>query len=234
MTENGVERAFRDSRIYLIVEGANEVMQSFIFAYGGKQLAEQMLNVQNALLWDSDQGVGKNLGRMLGNAVRPVVLGKAIPLGVQLVLGIRPGKPDLKGFHPTLAPQVKRLATLIRNHSYAFKRASMREQEAIVTRQTIQARIADSAMYLYAMICVLSKLTHQLNRGDSGLALDRDREAALHFFDFAEIAIEESLRKLTRHADVSMREAASAAMAYNDALPNERFIIPERSPVAAA
>src|SRR5205814_2560656 len=40
MTENEVERIFRDSRINTVVEGANEVMQSFIFAYGGKQLAE--------------------------------------------------------------------------------------------------------------------------------------------------------------------------------------------------
>ena len=40
MAENEIERIFRDSRINLIVEGANEVMQSFIFAYGGKQLAE--------------------------------------------------------------------------------------------------------------------------------------------------------------------------------------------------
>ena len=36
MTENQLERIFRDSRINLIVEGANEVMQSFVFAYGGK------------------------------------------------------------------------------------------------------------------------------------------------------------------------------------------------------
>ena len=46
MTENEIERIFRDSRINLIVEGANEVMQSFIFGYGGKQLAEVMLGVQ--------------------------------------------------------------------------------------------------------------------------------------------------------------------------------------------
>src|SRR4051812_1604658 len=49
MTENEIERIFRDSRINLIVEGANEVMQSFVFAYGGKQLAEMMLGVQQAV-----------------------------------------------------------------------------------------------------------------------------------------------------------------------------------------
>jgi alkylation response protein AidB-like acyl-CoA dehydrogenase len=48
MTENEIERIFRDSRINTIVEGANEVMQSFIFAYGGKQLAEKMLAVKEA------------------------------------------------------------------------------------------------------------------------------------------------------------------------------------------
>ena len=52
MTENEIERIFRDSRINLIVEGANEVMQSFIFAYGGKHVAEQMLGVRQAVAWD--------------------------------------------------------------------------------------------------------------------------------------------------------------------------------------
>jgi acyl-CoA dehydrogenase family member 9 len=43
MTENEYERIWRDNRIHRIVEGSNEVMQSFVFAYGGKQLAEYML-----------------------------------------------------------------------------------------------------------------------------------------------------------------------------------------------
>src|SRR5262249_39059105 len=71
MTENEVERVFRDSRINLIVEGANEVMLSFIFAYGGKQLAERMLGIQQALTWDSAQGFAGNLARITRNFANP-------------------------------------------------------------------------------------------------------------------------------------------------------------------
>ena len=48
MTENELERLWRDSRINPIVEGANEVMHSFIFAYGSKQLAEYLLGIKAA------------------------------------------------------------------------------------------------------------------------------------------------------------------------------------------
>jgi len=61
MTENELERIFRDSRINTVVEGANEVMQSFIFAYGGKQLAEKMLGVQQAVGWEMDQSLFSNM-----------------------------------------------------------------------------------------------------------------------------------------------------------------------------
>src|SRR5947209_3157976 len=64
MTENEIERIFRDSRINLIVEGGNEVMQSFIFAYGGKQLAEAMLGVQQAVGWDNNESPTQNLARI--------------------------------------------------------------------------------------------------------------------------------------------------------------------------
>src|SRR6185436_12426886 len=67
MTENEVERVFRDSRINLIVEGANEVMQAFIFAYGGKQLAEGMVSVQEAVGWDKDESLGANVSRIVRN-----------------------------------------------------------------------------------------------------------------------------------------------------------------------
>jgi Acyl-CoA dehydrogenases len=81
MTEHELERSWRDNRIHSIVEGSNEVMQSFIFAYGGKQLAEKMVSIQEALLWDSDESVGDNLSRILTAATTPAVLKKALPMG---------------------------------------------------------------------------------------------------------------------------------------------------------
>jgi hypothetical protein len=42
MTENSIERIWRDSRINTIVEGSNEVLQSFIFTYGTKQLGKYL------------------------------------------------------------------------------------------------------------------------------------------------------------------------------------------------
>jgi alkylation response protein AidB-like acyl-CoA dehydrogenase len=59
MTENEVERIFRDSRINLIVEGANEVMQSFIFGYGGKHWPKDA-RIKEAVGW-SDEGAVSNL-----------------------------------------------------------------------------------------------------------------------------------------------------------------------------
>jgi len=233
MTENEIERAFRDSRINLIVEGANEVMQSFIFGYGGKQLAEHMLGIQAALGWDGEEGLGRNLGRIFRNAFNGAIVSRAIPLGLEVVFGFRPAPPRITRIHGSLAPQADRLAALVREHSHSFKVASKRHQEQILSRQAVQARIADNAVLLHAMSCVLSKLDRQLRSGEDGVEFERDRAAAEHFLDLAEMEFNKNLRGLTENADESMRTAADAALRHNDTMPNSEFVIPERSPVAA-
>jgi alkylation response protein AidB-like acyl-CoA dehydrogenase len=232
MTENEVERQFRDTRIYLIVEGANEVMQQFIFGYGGKQLAEQMLGIQQALVWDGDQSVGANIGRILRNGVNPAIASRAIPLAMQLYLGMKPSAPQPTKLHGSLSGWADRFGRLIREHSHNFKVASKVHEEKLLERQCAQARIGDNGMLLFAMACTLSKLDMQIRRGDDGVEFERDRAAAEHFLALAELEIRRNIRALGENADESMRVAAEAAIAHNDTLPNDQFAIPESSPVA--
>lgn len=237
MTENEVERIFRDSRINLIVEGANEVMQCFVFGYGGRQLADQMLKVRSALVWDKDETLGQNLGRIVGNSLRPAVLKVAVPLGMQVYLGIKPAPPAVTRLSPALAPLAQRFSMLVREHAFSFKTASKRFEEAILNRQAVQARVADNAMWLHGIACVLSRLDRDMRRAngaaDTDLEFQRDKAAAEHFVDIAELAIRENLRALTDNADNSMLRAADAALKHNNTLANGEFSIPERSPTAA-
>lgn len=232
MTENEVERIFRDSRINLIVEGANEVMQSFIFAYGGKALAEQMIGVKDRVAWETDESLFENLGRIAPNLFNSTVMGKAMPLGAEIFFGVKKAAPRITKLHASLSPWAERVGELVREHSYQFKIASKVHEEKIIDRQVTQARVADVAIYLHAMLCVLSRLDMQIRAGEDGKEFERDRASALHFLDLAELWIRERWRELKRNADDSMRACAAAAIAFNDDLPNDRFSIPEKSPTA--
>jgi acyl-CoA dehydrogenase family member 9 len=236
MTENEIERIFRDSRINLIVEGANEVMQSYVFGYGGKQLAEQMLGVKQALLREEGESLGAFLSKALKNSLRPAVMKLAIPLGMEIYLGIRRPAPVMTRVHPELRPAAERLCALVREHSYQFKVMSKRHDVRILDRQSVQARSADVALFLHAWACTLSRLDAQLRahagNGGGDAEFQRDRAAAMHFFDLAELEIHQRFREMYDNADDSMNLAADAQLAFADTLPNARFVIPEKSPSA--
>jgi len=232
MTENEVERIFRDSRINLIVEGANEVMQSFIFGYGGKALAEQMVGVKERVGWNKDEGLGANLSRIVRNGLEPRIMTLAMGLGAELFLGIKKPAPRIARVHASLAGRAERLSRLVQEHSHQFKKASKLHEEKIVERQIIQARIADAAILIHAMTCVISKLDAQLRAGEDGVEFERDRAAAMFFLDWAECDIREHWRALTEHSDVAMRAAAEAQIRVSDAQPNSLWVVPERSPTA--
>ncbi len=233
VTENEFERLWRDNRIHRIVEGSNEVMQSFIFAYGGKQLAEHMLRIQEAFGWDQDESVSQNVNRMLENALASGVLRRGLRLGAELFLGLKPPAPTVYGAHPSLQEFADRLASLVRLHSHYFKLASKWHREEIISRQVVQARIADNAVYLFALSTSIARMDRLIRSGQRGVAFDRDKTAFVHAFELFELAIRDNARALKVNADESMRSAASASRRYNDSLPNSDFYIHESSPVAA-
>lgn len=232
MTENEVERAYRDARIYPIVEGANEVMQSFIFSYGGKQLAESMLGIQAALLWNGKESLSENIFRIVRNGLNFPILKRALGLGLEVFLGIKKSVPKLTKVHPELAPWASRLEQLVQSHGYHFKKISYQVQEKIVTRGAYHARLSDMAMWLHTMLCVLSKLDQQIRSGENGPKFERDKAAALHFLDVGENEFKLAVQSLYRNTDDTMREANKKALAYSESISYANFILPEKSPNA--
>lgn len=232
MTENEYERLWRDNRIHRIVEGSNEVMQGFVFAYGGKQLAEYMLGVLNTVQWDGEQGFAENLGRILSGAVRPATIRAGVPLASEVFLGRKVAKPSFAKLHPSLKSFADRFAAQVQAHTRAFKVASKKNEEEIVTRGAIHGRLADNAVNLYAWACVLAKLDQQMMAGASGPRWERDRAAGILFMHMAHEEINLNLQRLEKNADDAMKQAAAAALAWVDTLPDADYYIHEASPVA--
>ena len=232
VTENEFERIWRDFRIHRIVEGSNEVMQSFIFAYGGKQLAEQMLSIQDALLWDSEESAQDNLRRVVSSISNLRILSRAIPLGAELFLGFKPPVPSISNVHQRLHEHAARLAKMVQRHAHYFKLNSKWHREKIVSRQVAQARVADNAVILFALSASLSKMDLLFGGKERGAAFDRDWAAFDHLFDLLEMEFFQNIGEMRRNADESMRRAAHYARLHNDTLPNDRFYIHESAPEA--
>jgi hypothetical protein len=213
MTENNVERIWRDSRINTIVEGANEVMHSFIFAYGSKQLGEWML------------GIKAKPFKQIGAAAR---------IGGELFLGMRRPVPRFEKIHPKLQRHAQELMFRIRDHSYNVKMMFKEHEEGLIGNQFIQARLSKCAMWIHAVSCTLSKCDARLRSGLEGAKLAHEMLVVDQLCALANAGIDEETRGLRWNIDAITRTCADSVLAQADGLSNAEFSIPERTPVMAA
>lgn len=213
MTEAELERLWRDSRLNKIVEGANEVMHSFIFAYGSKQLVSYLMNIQD-------------------NAKNPKFWGKGMKVGLEMFLGLRNPAPSITLLSPQLIELQTILENLVREFSHQAKLMMKDHKDTLVTKQNIQRRISLCAVYLFAITSVLSRLDYSIRSGKKGDELDYETKIADYFVRYAEIEINKQIRELRENADESMLAAAAAARKFIDTLPNSDYVIPEKSPNA--
>lgn len=209
MTENEVERIWRDSRINTIVEGANEVMHSFVFAYGSKQLGEWMLGLKD----------------------KPTAnISAALQIGAELFLGLRRPAPIISRIHPQLAGLRVSVEQRVRELSHQVKMMFKEHEEKLITNQMIQARLSMCALWIHAMICSLSKLDRNVRNDLDGDALKYETTVVQHLIDLATLEIDRELRSLRENTDTSMRAAAAEVLKKIDTLPNSDYAIPERTP----
>ena len=209
MTENEVERLWRDSRINPIVEGANEVMHSFIFAYGSKQLGEFMLGVKAAPF------------RNLGAAIR---------IALELFLGIRRPAPKLTRLDPSLTAHGITISNLIRNFSHQVKMMFKEKAEALITNQTTQCRLSWIVVWIHAMTCSLSKLDMSIRNGVDEKQLAHDRAMVDYIMSYGNYKINGWFGALRQNTDKTMLAAAEKAWEFGETLPNSDYYIPERTP----
>jgi len=213
MTENQVERIWRDSRINTIVEGANEIMHSFVFAYGSKQLGEFLINVKE-------------------NAFNPRFWTKGARIGMELFMGMKQPAPAVTRLSSQLVEYQTMFENCVRDLSHHAKMAMKEHEDQIVTRQMPQRRLSMIAVYLYAMAATLAKMDQSIRAGKDGEDLDYELKVGGYFIRLAELDIRRQIWELSNNIDESMRQTAVTVRKAVDAMPNEKFSIPEKSPTA--
>ncbi|ERE69361.1 very long-chain specific acyl-CoA dehydrogenase [Cricetulus griseus] len=150
MKEPGVERVLRDTRIFRIFEGTNDILRLFVALQGCMDKGKELTGLGNAL----KNPLG-NVGLLIGEA------GKQLRRRTGLGSGL-----SLSGVvHPELSHSGELTVQALEQFATVVEAKLMKHKKGIVNEQFLLHRLADGAIDLYAMVVVLSRASRSLSEG---------------------------------------------------------------------
>ena len=193
MRDRPYEKVLRDTRIYPIFEGANDVMRAFIALGGFKPVGEKLEGLSDVGLDDPIGSIGVLVDYVADRVQREVRPDR-----------ITQAHAELESHADAVSDQVKRLANttekLLREH-----------RKEIVGRQFQQKRLADAVADIFAQIAVLSRVSSIFE--DQGVEPSgQERFIADTFCSRAAARVESNFNQIESNDDDRM--TAIAKLAY--------------------
>jgi len=142
MRDRPYEKVLRDTRIYPIFEGANDVLRAFIALGGFKPVGEKLAGLSEIELSDPIGSIGvliEYASDRIQREVRPDRITQA--------------HEELSDHADSVSDQVKRLADLT-------EKLLREHRKGIIERQFQQKRLADNIADIYAQVALLSRVSH--------------------------------------------------------------------------
>jgi acyl-CoA dehydrogenase family protein 9 len=179
MKEYPYERYMRDTRINLIFEGTNEILRAFIALSGIRGPSEKL----------KELGKLSNVGSALEDPIKS--LGVLTDFAKNRISKMIPTR-HLSQAHEKLEEWGDEFSSMLGGFSIQVENTLMKYGKNIIGNELPQRRIANMAIELYCMVCVISRTTAVLNDEK------QSEEQKEYCLNLAELAL-----KRSRHQFVS-------------------------------
>lgn len=205
MRDCGLERVMRDLRIFRIFEGTNEILRLLVSLTGMNYAGEHLRELQKAL-----SNPMANMGTLFG----------AAGVRAKRMAGMSAGLSLKEHVHPDLAGSAEQTARAIENFGFTVEDLLAKYKKKIMGEQFLLNRVANSAIDIYGMVCVLSRASRSLSQGHE--SAKHESQICQVFCDEASARIDRNLKDTTTSRQLNNYK--SLAQISSDVIKNNGTI----------